>query len=161
MPKEAESCPRKPFEQRNHAFKERKREKEYDKPIWVSANLPLTFALSVWELASFLFPLTSLSRIHTMITWPRLHDMTVSLNAQGRIVLKLPHDYGLTAVSSEHQLHSWCPWERLNGYTNSRQLRGREIHFLEQGFTWSTVCVLTVMVSYDKCCYSNLTSQTL
>lgn len=63
------------------------------KPIWVSASLPLTFALLGWELDSFLFPLTSLSRTHTMITQPRLHDITASLNAQGRIVLKLPHDY--------------------------------------------------------------------
>lgn len=64
--------------------------KKVFKPIWVSANLPLTFALLVWELASFHFPLTSLSMIHTMITWPLLHDISASLNALGRIVLKNP-----------------------------------------------------------------------
>lgn len=147
MPKEAASRPCESLGRSNYAFKKRvKRVRQVFKPIWVSANLPLTFALLVWELASFLFPLTSLSRIHTMITWPRLHDITACLNAQGRIVLKIPLDYRLTAVSSEHQLHSWCPWERQNGYTNSRLLWGREIHFLGQdfpyGWLYAVICVL-------------------
>lgn len=73
-----------------------------------------------------------------MITRPRLHDITASFNTHGRIVLKIPHDYSLTAVSSEHQLHSWCPWERQSGYTNSRLLWGREIHFLGQDFSYGT-----------------------
>lgn len=74
-----------------------------------------------------------------MITWPPLHDITASLNAHGRIVLKIPLDYTLTAVSSEHQLHSWCPWERQNGYTNSRLLWGRETHFPGQDVSYSTL----------------------
>lgn len=125
MPKEAASCSHKPFGWSTYAFKGKAKGKiirKVFKSIWVSASLPLTFALLVWELASFLFPLTSLSRFHTMITWPRLHDITASLNAHGRTVLKIRHDYRLTAVSSEHQLHSWCPWERQSGYTNSRLL---------------------------------------
>lgn len=150
MPKQAASCSCKPLGWSDYAFKGSKRERgirKLFKPVWVSANLPLTFALLVWELASFLFPLTSLSRIHTMITWPRLHDITASLNAHGRIVLKIPHDYRLTAVSSKHQLHSWCPWERQRGYTNSRLLWGREIHFLGQEFLYSTL-------PYGVCPYS-------
>ena len=134
MPKTAASCLCEPFGRTEYAFRESKmgRIRKIFKPIWFTADLPLTFALLVWELASFLFPLTSLFRIHTMITQPRLHDINASLNAQGRIELKIPHGYRLRTVSSKHQLHSWCPWERQSGYTNSTLLWDREIHFLGQ-----------------------------
>lgn len=82
----------------------------------------------VWELSSVLCPLTSLFRIHTMIAQPRLHDITTSLNAHMRIELKIPHGYRLTAVSSKHQLHSQCSWERRSGYSNSRLLRDEETY---------------------------------
>lgn len=34
-----------------------------------------------------------------MITWPRLHDITASSNAQGRIVFKLPRNCSRAALS--------------------------------------------------------------
>lgn len=116
-----------------------KRERKVFKSIWVSASSTVTFALLVWELASFLFPLTSLSGIHTIIIWPQLHDITASLNAHGRIVLKIPHNCRLTAVPSKHQLHSWCPWERQSGYTDSSLLWTREKHFIGQEFSYCTL----------------------
>lgn len=88
---------------------------EEEKSSGRSGLLPtgaLTFALSVLGGSEFPFSLWhQLSRIHTTITCARLHDMTASSNAQGRIVLKLPHKCRRAAVSREHQLHSWCPWE--------------------------------------------------
>lgn len=104
MPKEASSCRWKPFECSDGAFRERKSETEEEKSLGHSGPLPtcsLTFALYVWEGVSFLFPLTSLPRIHTTITCARLHDITASSNAQGRIVLKLPHKCRRAAVSRE------------------------------------------------------------
>lgn len=151
MPKQAASCSHKPFVWVDYAFKGSKRGnriRKVFKPVWVSANLPLTFALLVWELASFPFPLTSLSRILTMITWPRLHDITASFNAHGRSVLKIPHDYRLTAVSSEHQLHSWCPWETERIHRFHIVMRPRNTltwagHFL---YCNQMMCVLTLYI---------------
>jgi hypothetical protein len=74
-----------------------------------------------------------------------LHDITASLNAHGRIVLEIPYNYRLTAVPSKHQLHSWCPWERQSGYTDSCLLWTREKHFIGQEFSY---CTLEAYIGY-------------
>lgn len=65
-----------------------------------------------WELASFLFPLTSLCKSHTTIIWPQSHDIIASLHAHGRAGLTSLLTTDTTrSVPSSNQLHSCRSWE--------------------------------------------------
>lgn len=65
-----------------------------------------------WELASFLFPLTSLCKFHTTIIRPQSHDIIASLHAHGRAGLtSLLTTDTARSVPSSNQLHSCRSWE--------------------------------------------------
>lgn len=54
-----------------------------------------------WELASFLFPLTSLLKPNAAIIWPQLHDIIASLHEHGRAWTEVPPDRRRTVFSSQ------------------------------------------------------------
>lgn len=66
-----------------------------------SGQFQLDLCSLSWELASFLFPLTSLLKSHATIIRPQLHDIIASLHAHGRAGAEVPPDRRRTALNSQ------------------------------------------------------------
>jgi len=116
-----------------------------------SGQFQLDLCSLSWELASFLFPLTSLLKSQATIIRPQLHDIIASLHAHGRAGAEVPPDRRRTALNSQLTSCTAVAWEKHEWIKRFQSVSGRKSFLTEHFPSLCSPCT-TVKNAAQLCC---------